>query len=316
MKPHPHHRYAQRFPFDDGPPLDELTADIATNGLREEIVLLDGETLDGRRRERACLKSGVTPRYRDFGSRPEDGDDPRAFVISHNIHRRHLSTSARAMIAAEFAEDIAEECSEREKAGTLAPKDARVGKASSIAGELMNVSTKTVERAKNVRENGTPALQEAVLSGDIAVTDAETIVDEPAKVQDQIVDDVKNGKAKTAAEALRERDKQRDRAGKLWPRHLLPAVEENRQLNSFRLTVGKLVDEAGKLGQGAMAVHTDFSIIAKKLEDIRKTILAGAMSHCCPYCRAKEGASCKACKSSGWVTAAIWQQSPAAAEKD
>lgn len=315
MKGHAHHRYAQRFPFDDGLPLDELTADIRVNGLREEIVLLDDETLDGRRRERACLIAGVKPRYREFGSRPEDGDDPRAFVISHNIHRRHLSTGQRAMIAGLFAEDIEDESAERQAKGTLAPIGAKVGKSSALAGEMMNVSPRTVDRAKVVLEKGSHALQQAVIDDDISVADAADIAGEPVAVQNKAVDDVKNGRAKTAGEALRERDKQRDRAGKLWPRHLLPVVEANRQLNAFRLEIGSLAKDAEKLSAGPMANHIDFTIIMKKLEEIRKSCLAGALSHICPFCQAKQGVSCKPCLSSGWVTSSIWGQSPAGAEK-
>ena len=76
-----------------------LVADIKANGLQEPIRTLGGLILDGRNRFRACEQAGVHPRTVDL---PTD-TDPVKYVVSANIHRRHLSTSQRAMVAAEIA---------------------------------------------------------------------------------------------------------------------------------------------------------------------------------------------------------------------
>jgi hypothetical protein len=81
-EPHP---LADIFPLLDGEAQVALAGDIRTNGLREPIVLHEGKILDGRNRYEACLLAEVAPRFVDY-----DGDDPRAFVISMNVHRRHL----------------------------------------------------------------------------------------------------------------------------------------------------------------------------------------------------------------------------------
>jgi hypothetical protein len=57
-----------------------------------------GELLDGRNRVRACAIAGVTPTTRTESS------EPWAYVISTNVHRRHLSEAQRAMIGARIAE--------------------------------------------------------------------------------------------------------------------------------------------------------------------------------------------------------------------
>lgn len=73
--------------------LDALASDIATNGLREPIVLHNGLILDGGNRYRACLLAGVEPTFREF-----DGGNLVSFVLSANLHRRHLSAGQQAAI--------------------------------------------------------------------------------------------------------------------------------------------------------------------------------------------------------------------------
>jgi 16S rRNA G966 N2-methylase RsmD len=83
-----------------GAELDELSHDIAENGLREPIWLWrdreDGieYLLDGRNRKAACEKSGM-----HLATQHYLGKDPIGFVVSLNIQRRHLTPGQRAMLA-------------------------------------------------------------------------------------------------------------------------------------------------------------------------------------------------------------------------
>jgi hypothetical protein len=94
MKFHP---YADILPLLEGEAFDALAADIAANGLLEPITIHEGMILDGRNRYRACEAAGIEPRFLEF-----DGDDPLAFVLSLNLHRRHLSESQRGMVVSKL----------------------------------------------------------------------------------------------------------------------------------------------------------------------------------------------------------------------
>ena len=72
-----------------------LVADIRANGLRQSIVTHNGMILDGGNRYRACLEAGVQPRFLEF-----DGDNIVSFVLSANLHRRHLTPGQQAAIVA------------------------------------------------------------------------------------------------------------------------------------------------------------------------------------------------------------------------
>jgi hypothetical protein len=81
------HPLADIFPLMEGEEFDALVADIKANGLQEDIVLYQGKILDGRNRYRACLAAGIVPC--SYNADPFI-TDPAAYVISANVHRRHL----------------------------------------------------------------------------------------------------------------------------------------------------------------------------------------------------------------------------------
>jgi hypothetical protein len=83
------------FPRLTGPEFDALSADIAEHGLRQPIVLHDGMILDGGNRYRACLTTGTQPCFEIFG-----GASAVAYVLSANLHRRHMTVGQQAAIVA------------------------------------------------------------------------------------------------------------------------------------------------------------------------------------------------------------------------
>jgi hypothetical protein len=85
LAPHP---LADLFPLITGDAFHDLVADIKANGLRQPIVLYEGKILDGRNRYAAYLAGADSFEQSHFVN--YTGDDPRGFVISMNVHRRHL----------------------------------------------------------------------------------------------------------------------------------------------------------------------------------------------------------------------------------
>ena len=66
----------------------QLKDDIERHGLREPIWMKNGK-IDGRHRWRACQELGIKCDTKEFA-----GDDVEAFVMSANLHRRHLTKRA------------------------------------------------------------------------------------------------------------------------------------------------------------------------------------------------------------------------------
>jgi hypothetical protein len=123
---------------------EALVEDIKANGVREKITLYAFKILDGRNRYRAGLKAGYAFGDRDFETLPS-GTDPLKFVISANIVRRHLDETQRGMVAAKLATMKRGDNQHTKEDGSIDL---------STAAKLLNVSEKTVKRAKAVFQNG------------------------------------------------------------------------------------------------------------------------------------------------------------------
>jgi ParB-like chromosome segregation protein Spo0J len=137
-----YHSFANAFPLMTGVEFNELIADIKAHDLREPITLYQGKILDGRNRYRACLRLKREPRFKEFKG---DDEAARAFVISENIVRRHLTAKAKRDVIAALLKASPEK-SDRE-IGRLTKTDkntvASVRAKEEARGEIHHVSTRT-----------------------------------------------------------------------------------------------------------------------------------------------------------------------------
>lgn len=185
-----YHEAANLFPIDEDS-LQALADDIKANGQVNPIELMDGKILDGRRRWSACQIAGVEPETVEVNPA-----DPVAYVLSINLHRRHLNPSQKAMVAARARDYYDREAKERMLAGKKAdpPENLPEGKASDArdaAGKAVGVSGKTVDFASKVLKTGTPALVKAVDEGRITVSKAAQHATEAPEEQDRIASEPK-----------------------------------------------------------------------------------------------------------------------------
>jgi hypothetical protein len=99
----PSHPIAELFPLMADEDLQALAGDIKRDGMHYPIIIYDGKVLDGRNRLKACKLAGVVPHFHLFNARE---DDPLRFVVSANLHRRHLTQEQkREVIAAVLKQD-------------------------------------------------------------------------------------------------------------------------------------------------------------------------------------------------------------------
>lgn len=101
------HPAAAMFPVIDPDNLRALAEDIKKHGLQEPVWTYQGQLLDGRNRVLACAMVGIKPATREWKATGKE--TPTTFVMSRNLHRRHLSASQRAALAVELEAIVSEE---------------------------------------------------------------------------------------------------------------------------------------------------------------------------------------------------------------
>ena len=171
----PYHEVANLFPLLDGNEYEQLKADIAKNGLLEPIWINgEGAIIDGRNRHRACLDLDIKPKFRQWigtGSLV-------SFVVSLNLHRRHLTSSQQAAMAvaalpmyeAEAAKRMSE-AAQTKWGGNISTPFNEQGKARDHVATDFNTNPRYVSDAKKIKEDS-PDLFEKVKAGELTIPQA------------------------------------------------------------------------------------------------------------------------------------------------
>ncbi|MET4636179.1 MT-A70 family methyltransferase [Kaistia defluvii] len=217
----PFHAFANLFPLIEGVAFDELVADIAARGLREPILLLDGQILDGRNRYRASRAAGVItsedtvePKDARHFVRfiPAADGDPLEFVISKNMHRRHMDESQRAMVAARLSNISHGGDRSGEQEANLPVAVTRAA-----AGNMLKVSERSVGTARAVLSHGSGELIHAVDRGDVSVTAAADLASLPLAEQRRVIEGMDRRAVSAVVKSIRDEktaEKKAKRAGR------------------------------------------------------------------------------------------------------
>lgn len=170
---HQPHPAASLFPMLVDSELADLASDIKKNGLREPIALLDGMILDGRNRYMACKMASVEPMVEEV-----EVEYPTQYVISKNLHRRHLTSAQRAAIAVEMLPMLKEEAKKRQGwrgVPTFRPSGRNVGESREFAAKIMQVGATSVARAAAVKK-ADPEAFEKIKNGELETNTALRLV--------------------------------------------------------------------------------------------------------------------------------------------
>jgi N6-adenosine-specific RNA methylase IME4 len=214
------HPAATIFPLMEGEEFESLCEDIEKHGVRDPAVLIqvgdEKQLLDGRNRIRAAEKAGASVKTVMY-----DGDDPLGYVLSANLHRRHLNEAQRAMVAAKIKPMFEEQAKKRQEATqfgsqTEEPGDDTVvenlpppakGKSRDQAAAATNVSGRSVSKAEKVIAGGCDELNAAVNQGGLSLDLAENLAKRPVDEQREILEKIAEFPKQNAKAVVRRHDK-------------------------------------------------------------------------------------------------------------
>jgi hypothetical protein len=198
----PVHEVAELFPPPTEAEYQDLKEGIRAHGQLVPAWKYEGKLIDGRSRARACRELGLDLRVQEWGGR----GSLVAFVVSLNLHRRHLSESQRALVGARIKPLFEAEAKQRMLTGKASDPGANLpqGRARDQAAAIMGVSPRTVEAAGKVLRHGTPELIQGVETGQVSVSAGSSLAELPP---DEQGDTVGSGKKAAAAKAKQIRKK-------------------------------------------------------------------------------------------------------------
>jgi len=167
------HPFAELFPFAAVEEIEGIAAHMAQAGFRESraIVVFEGKILDGRNRRKALARA-VEIKGKPISAYCQSfkGDAQAAFdfVLSENLNRRHLSTSQKAVIAANLVQWDYGMNQYTEGAANL--------RTQKHVSKIMGVSQRSIQFANKIRERGAD-LEKAVMDGKLTVNSAEALIE-------------------------------------------------------------------------------------------------------------------------------------------
>lgn len=181
------HELANLFPMMNAEEMTALITDMRENGFdaSSPIITYKGKILDGRNRYAAAQVAKVEPIFFEY-----EGSDLLSFVLSKNLHRRHLNETQRAGVASKLAnmERGATDGNKYASKNYSANLQNSLGRRKAYrdeedanawetkvsieeAAELLNVSPRTVATFRAV-EKSAPELVEKMQSGEMTASKA------------------------------------------------------------------------------------------------------------------------------------------------
>lgn len=187
------HPAAELFPMMSEPEFQAMKEDIRLHGQNDDVLIWNGMLLDGRNRLRACVELGIEPCWSELPK----SLDPVAWVLSHNLHRRHLNTAQRAMVADKLA-TLRAGRQEESNAGIQAIDQGD-------AAAKLSVSRDSVQKARKVRAKASPKVVAAVEAGTMSLNAA--VATTKPKISQAEKEAAKLAKEQAKAEAAAAKEK-------------------------------------------------------------------------------------------------------------
>lgn len=262
------HPVATIFPMMTDEEYQGLKDDIEKSGQQEPIIVWRKQVIDGRNRLKACVELNIKPVWVEI----DKDADPVQYVLSHNLHRRHLNESQRALVGAKLRDIFDQQAKERQKRKpNSVPEnlpEQNKGDSRDKAGAAVAVSGRSVDHATTVLKKGTPEQIAAVEQGKLAVS--------------------------RAAAEVKAKEKTSESSDK-YASQKVTASEINGMASKIRKWQKDL--EAKKRLTGGE--YIDIDPIIDKVDVLVRMTRDMAFGGECPLC---QGKGCKECRKLGWVS--------------
>ena len=149
-----------------------LKASIQDIGQTHPIYTLDGMILDGGNRYRALCELGIKPVMIEY-----TGSNPTQFILSSNLHRRHLTQGQAAAIVSASQSWVKAQVADHEKLANSAPLNTAESRA-----KQSGVGQRTQQMADKLVKEAPAELVKEVIDGKKSLTKAIKEISPPKPV--------------------------------------------------------------------------------------------------------------------------------------
>jgi len=241
-------------------------------------VVWNGQILDGRNRQLVCQKLGFKFEYREFKG---DYEAARAFVISMNFNRRHMTSSQRSMMVANLAAVDAKNGGEVLPATKLAV--------------VAQVSPTQMQTAINLQKTGDEIAIERVLKGET------TLHGEMKAVKRKLAEQGISEEMATGANIQRKNriDKTEDLYADAMGRIVPFTLQEVWKIEGyFSILKDKLEQSRLELKtlMASPAGHALSDSYLQTLSDLMRDLDMKRPWYICPHCNGDKKCQCDMCK--------------------
>ena len=201
------HPAADLFPMMSGAEWDAFVDDVKANGIINHLIYwVDSDgvmwLIDGRNRAKAAEALKLK-----MPSKEWKGDDPVSWIISQNLHRRHLTPTQRSIVSQGVEGHFKKQAEARHREGSRKgglsdvtttpnkatqklgePSDRHDREAEAQAAKLLGISRETHRQGKKVVKDGVPGLVDMCRQGEVSVAVASEVSKLSAKEQEAIVE--------------------------------------------------------------------------------------------------------------------------------
>ena len=297
----PYHPFSEISTFGEGIDLEDLTATIQKHGYHpnEPIVLYQDKILEGRHRHSCAAHGEVEPTFVVL-----EGTEAEAVeYVRKKVLRQHLNAGQRAAVISAIV-DIVRKFAHNIDKPTNEDKAQEAG-----------VSRRTVDFHAAVEKNGSAAVQRAARTGQVSFSDAASVCDRPKAEQDKALQAVRDGKAKTLAEAVGPKKPKGGRGKKKAappPADGVPADVANILADQWHLECARVLSKMAKEVKGALNwSHWLTGDVLVYLDNAKQCFLSAAPKRACPDCKGRkkvEGEMCPGCRGAGYLASQVLEE--------
>lgn len=289
------HEFGQLIPKMLAKQFTELQESIASQGVRQPIILHDGKVLDGWNRYTAVnnlLDEGQeipgTIKYEIF-----TGTDKEALelVLALNLGRRHITEEKRVKLALDIRKNLEKlkpEVSEKELDRQSA--------------ESAGTSARTVQRARQVEQKAPKEVREAMEAGEITPGTALKLAKVDKKDAAKAVKAAKAAGGRASKEVVKDSTVGvKDLKGRTVPKALKDVFEDADTLEQVHDALKSIMKQLGKVKDTYPACYTQ--AVMRNLESVSSVVKAEQAAWLCKQCDATgqaDGKKCNVCKGRGW----------------